>query len=513
MCATLAALVLGVVFGTYVAGGSDSSCYLNAARLLARGTVGLEEALVRDAPWPRPEQTFTPAGFTPSPVDPAFLVPICSPGLPLLMAAWRGLHVSEFLIVPLLGALAVWLTYLLGRSIDRPTTGAAAAALLVCSPTFLYQVVQPMSDIPAMAWWLLVIICTIEREDGSRRPWLAGLAGSMALLTRPNLVPLAVVVTVYLVVVRGRGQRFADAAKFVAGLLPGVVILAWMQRAMYGSPLATGYGSVDTMMSAVHVLPNLRRYAGWLIGSHTPFLLLALAAPAFVRRPRQAWLALAIAVATLACYLPYRVFDDWWYTRFLLPAIPLLIVLASATLVALVGRLTTRRRGLVAAACVMMLMALWIQIARARHAFDLAELEQHYYRAGTAVAEHIAETAAIFTLKDSGSVQYHAGRPTLSWDTIAPDSLNQALAFVSARGYVPYLLLELDEEPVFRDRFRGASVLGNLDWPPRVQVGRTIRIYNPLDRPQFLADGKVRTEYFRDAPLPSRDWRRWIGIR
>ena len=31
------------------------------------------------------------------------------------MAAWRGLHVSEFLIVPLLGALAVWLTYLLGR--------------------------------------------------------------------------------------------------------------------------------------------------------------------------------------------------------------------------------------------------------------------------------------------------------------------------------------------------------------------------------------------------------------
>ena len=66
MCATLAALVLGVVFGTYVAGGSDSSCYLNAARLLARGTVGLEQALVRDAPWPRPEQTFTPAGFTPS---------------------------------------------------------------------------------------------------------------------------------------------------------------------------------------------------------------------------------------------------------------------------------------------------------------------------------------------------------------------------------------------------------------------------------------------------------------
>jgi len=321
------------------------------------------------------------------------------------------------------------------------------------------------------------------------------------------------VVAAYLVVVRGRGHRYADATKFVAGLLPGVALLAWIQRGMYGSPLATGYGSVDTMMAANHVLPNLRRYVEWLIGSHTPFLLLALAGPAVVRRPRQAWLCLGIAAATLACYLPYRVFDDWWYTRFLLPAIPPLIVLASAALVSLVTRLVPGRQALLTAACVVMLTAVWMQVARARHAFDLAELEQHYYRAGTAAADHIAETAAIFTLKDSGSVLFHAGRPTLSWDTIEPDALNQALAFVTAHGYAPYLLLELDEEPVFRDRFRGASVLGNLDWPPRVQVGRTIRLYNPLDRPQFLADGKVRTEYLRDAPLPSRDWRRWAGLR
>ncbi len=175
--------LIGVVLGTYVAGGSDSSCYLNAARSLARGTVGLEQPLARDAPWPHAERTFTPAGFSPSPIDPAFLVPICSPGLPLLMAVFRVLHVTEFLVVPLLGALAVWLTYVLGRAIHGPMTGAAAAVLLVCSPTFLYQLVQPMSDVPAMAWWLLVVACTIERDDGSSRPGLAGLAASMALLT------------------------------------------------------------------------------------------------------------------------------------------------------------------------------------------------------------------------------------------------------------------------------------------------------------------------------------------
>jgi len=38
----------------------------------------------------------------------------------------------------------------LGRVIHGRTTGAAAAVLLVCSPTFLYQVVQPMSDVPVL---------------------------------------------------------------------------------------------------------------------------------------------------------------------------------------------------------------------------------------------------------------------------------------------------------------------------------------------------------------------------
>ena len=77
-CAACAALVVGVVFGTYVVGGSDSSCYLNAARLFAGGAVGIEQPLVRDAPWPHAASTFTPTGFTPS-NDPAWLVPICSP--------------------------------------------------------------------------------------------------------------------------------------------------------------------------------------------------------------------------------------------------------------------------------------------------------------------------------------------------------------------------------------------------------------------------------------------------
>ena len=62
---------------------------------------------------------------------------------------------AVFLVVPVLGAAAVWLMFLLGSRVAGPTAGALAAVLFAASPIFLFQVVQPMSDVPATAWWLL----------------------------------------------------------------------------------------------------------------------------------------------------------------------------------------------------------------------------------------------------------------------------------------------------------------------------------------------------------------------
>jgi hypothetical protein len=322
------------------------------------------------------------------------------------------------------------------------------------------------------------------------------------------------VVAAYLFVSRRGGSGLRSATRFAIGLVPGVVLLALLQRAMYGSPLATGYGKTGNLMAVAHVLPNLRNYVWWLLGAHTPVLLLALIAPAVMRHRRHAWLGLAFAATTLACYLPYLIFDAWWYSRFLLPAIPLLVILSVAVLVLLVERIAATARFAtrvsIVAGCTVLLMGLWISIAAARHVFDLSEWEQHYYRAGMAVEAHGARPAAIVTVRNSGSVQYYAGQPTVLWDAIEAGSLDETLAFLRGRGFTPYLLLENDEEPVFRQRFQSSSAIGNLDWPPRVQVGRTIRIYDPVDRASFLADGQVRTEYVREAPVPSRDWRRWF---
>ena len=52
-------------------------------------------------------------------------------------------------------------------------TGACAAVLLVaCSPIFLYQAVQPMSDVPAAALWLAALVASaagVERRAADRR--------------------------------------------------------------------------------------------------------------------------------------------------------------------------------------------------------------------------------------------------------------------------------------------------------------------------------------------------------
>ena len=65
---------------------------------------------------------------------------------------------AVYFVVPLFGALAVWLTFVLGRSIHGARTGTMAAVLLSVSPVFLFQVVQPLTDVPAAAAWLAVLV-------------------------------------------------------------------------------------------------------------------------------------------------------------------------------------------------------------------------------------------------------------------------------------------------------------------------------------------------------------------
>ena len=46
----------------------------------------------------------------------------------------------------------------------------------------------------------------------------------------------------------------------------------------YGSPLQSGYGGLDVLFAWSNVVPNLRKYLGWLVETQTIFALAGLLA-------------------------------------------------------------------------------------------------------------------------------------------------------------------------------------------------------------------------------------------
>ena len=101
----------------------------------------------------------------------------------------------------------------------------------------------------------------------------------------------------------------------------------------------------------------------------------------------------------------------------------------------------------------------------------------------------------IVAVWDSGAVRFHGRKEALLWDALEPAALDRSLSWLEQSGRQPYLLLESWEEPLFRSRFGPYSSAGKLDWPPRYEVDRKVRIYDPRDRDRFLAGERIDTEF------------------
>src|SRR3954468_24208669 len=76
----------GVIYGTYAAGGSDSSCYALMAEAFASGRLQPSSVLVPDVPWPDAQKTLTPGGFVPSQGHTSAFAPVCAPGFSVVLA-------------------------------------------------------------------------------------------------------------------------------------------------------------------------------------------------------------------------------------------------------------------------------------------------------------------------------------------------------------------------------------------------------------------------------------------
>ena len=472
------------------------------ADAFAAGHLQPTSALVVQVPWPDAPQTFTPGGFVVSETHSSASSPVCAPGFSLLLAPLvtiGGLD-AIFILTPIAGALLVWLTFVAGRAIAGPLAGATAAVLVAASPATLYQVVQPMNDITTAALWMATFAALLRRRHA-----LAGLCCGLALLVRPNLLPVAVVAGLS-VVMRDRELGIRNVTRFAIAAVPFGLLVLWLNNGLYGSPFRTGYGQLGHLFGLSVIPLNASRYFGWLIETHTPFLLLAFAAPLVVARDRRADVVLAIGLILATCliYFIYTPFDDWSYLRFLLPAIALMIVLASAVTIHVVSRLLPRRPGaaaLVVSAITAGLAMFCVRTADDRLAFDMKFLEQRYRSAGLVVRDRLPANAVVLSVWDSGAVRFHGRKEALTWTGLDPAWLDRAVAWLEAHGHTPYILVESWEEPAFRTRFGNHSDIGKLDWPPKYEIDRVVRIFDPKDRARYDRGENVDTEYL----WPMRD--------
>ena len=499
-----ALMVTAVRWGSWVAGGSDSYCYVHQAERwadvfgeLARGrlvSLQVAEPLALDAPWPDATRAFAPSGHVPSPTVAGAIVPICPSGLSIAMAPFvlAGGPRSAFYVLPLFGALLVGATCVVGSRFGA-RVGLLSSVLVAASPIVLYQIIQPMSDVPAAALWMSAVAFATAAKP--RSSLLSGLATSAAILVRPNLVPLGITIGLFLLLRPERSwlQRLRSAAIFALASAPGCIAVAVTQTAFYGSPFASGYGSLTALFSFGYVTANLGRYLGWLWSSHTAAIALALLAP-WLLPGSLTTLALVMFLVNLALYVPYVIFDDWSYLRFLLPTIPLLLILVVAVIDAALRRFRVPGVAWITAGAVVVLAVLFLRDARERPTFTLKQLEARFERAGRFVDKRLPPNALVITSSESGSVRFYAGRKTLLWDGLDPAWLDRALVYVRARGYEPYLLLERREETDFRQRFLGTAI-GRLDWPPMAEVAAQVRIYRPEDRDRYLQGTLPPTEF------------------
>jgi dolichyl-phosphate-mannose-protein mannosyltransferase len=468
---------VGLIYGSHALGVADTYGYVSEADLWLRGNLRIDQPFAKQAPWPQPEWTFAPLGYKPRPVDDRAIVPIYSPGLPMLLAGAKllGGQDAMFCVVPLCGGLLILATYGLGRRLGSGWVGVIGAWLVASSPVVLAHMLVTMTDVPVAAAWAAAFYLLLGTKLSSAAG--AGLLSGAAILIRPNLAPLAAVMgTHYAFRMRdAKARRLAVGQLLVFGTtaLPGALAVAAINQHLFGSPLVSGYGGLGDLFAWTRVAANLRNYLGWLVDAHTPVVLFGLAA-IFVplrrlwpeTQDRSVFIVIGTFVIVLwTIYCAWLVFDTWYFTRFLLSSWPFIMLGVGAVAMALFRTAVPFIKPAIICS-VIALGIVQIQFAANRTVFKIGWGEKRNVVVAQ-LAQRVTEpNSVIVSLIHSGSLRYYAGRMTLNYVWLDGKWLDGAVEWLRDNGVHTYALLEDWEMPEFRQRFAGARRLAALEQPP-----------------------------------------------
>jgi len=444
-------VAFGAEYRIGVASGADPYGYLSQADLWRRGDLHVPQPFMRELPWPDAGETVAPLGYRPAVgaepnTEPAAIVPIYSPGLPMLMAVAKSLggEAAAYGVVPLFAGWLVVATFGIGRHMGGRAVGLAAAWLTATSPVVLVMSLWPMTDCVVAAVWASATWAVL---GASRRRALAGgLLVSAAILIRPNLIGIGLLMGTWLILrdLRRGGPwwRVDRPAIFAAGAVPGVAVVMAINNALYGSPFVSGYGSLGSVLHLSNLWPNITRYASWLSLSQSPFMalgLLPLVLPITrIWRDRDrafdALLLSLIAVGTLSCYLLFMPMEEWSYLRFLMPMWPALFI-GIAWLCFQNGGMW---RAAAAAIVILALGANGLAFAKQKRIQRTLVGERRFIAAAELTEKFTGPNSAVFTYAHSGTLRYYGERMTVPSDHPAAQRLHPGVPVVSHRRLLPY---------------------------------------------------------------------------
>lgn len=435
--------------GVAIAGGSDSSGYLNHARLLRAGSRVVPLELARELRVPAEDlEVFLPLGFAPGPAAET-IVPSYPPGLPFHLVLFgifgaRGMA----LVAPLAAIAAVWLTYLVAREAGLERRWAFwPAALLALFPTFIMHAVWVMSDVVATAWTLAAVLGALRARRSAWWGAFAGAALGISVLVRPTQVLLVPAVALAI------GLRWCALLACAAAAAPSAAVQMATGAQLWGGVLRTGYGALGLLLSAEGFAARFLHYARWLAALLSPLVfplgLSGLAARSAAPRERTVLAAWFVPFFLFYCF--YGAYEEWWYTRFLLPALPALLILTLFAARETTARMPAGRGRLLIASLLVVVFAVEVRQIVNRRVWEVARGDSIYPRAIEALTPRLGRRPIVLGMQMSGALYYYREMTMVRADMMWPDRFERLRAHAALAGRRWYaLLMDYEAAEAFR---------------------------------------------------------------
>jgi uncharacterized membrane protein len=222
--------------------------------------------------------------------------------------------------------------------------------------------------------------------------------------------------------------------------------------AAFGSPGKTGYGSLLAETLALSNFPaRARHYVFWTARLLSPLVPLGWMAVAADRRVtlRDRAVLLAWFAAFFLFYSFYATYETWWYTRFLLPGYPAVILGALLVARDFVVGFAPARRWRIAAAALLVILALAVEIhyVTKNRVHKLYKEERVHPQSCEMASRRLPPKAIVLSMHMSGALHYYTDLTYAMWTGMDANRFAVLRVSTESRGFRWYALLAPFEVP------------------------------------------------------------------